>query len=591
MPRFIFPAFALALLVACASPAPKMSPEASSQAATAVPEPAPKPVERAFPEDSIYPLLLAEFALRRRAYDVALDQYLAQAPLLQDPGVAAHATHLAQFMSREAEALEAVQLWVELEPENTEANNTLSLLLIRQGRSLEALPHLALLAKQGEQPNFPSLLSSYPQMSPQQRADLEQGIDTLAQEYPDNVQLLLTQAMMEAEHKQFESAQAKLERIFKQEPEQAQAAILEARILLARKSPKPYARVEQILREQPDDTQLRMQYARLLTSVDISAARAQFEILSSQSPRDGELLLSLALISRETGDNMEAKAYLRQLLALGQRTDDAHYYLGRIAEDEDDPQAAIYQYQQVEEGREFYVANGRISSLFISSGQFEENRTRFDQLRQEYPDRSDQLYGMQADLLIRAGQLDQAMAALNQAVAAKPDSTALRYARSMLAEQQDDLALMESDLREIIATDPTNATALNALGYTLANRTTRYDEAYQLISQALALEPGEPAILDSMGWVLYRMNRNDEAVDYLTQAYAAMPDAEVAAHLGEVLWVSGNTEGATAVWQGAALRDPDNAVLAETLERLGVTHIESPMADDPAGADSSGNEP
>lgn len=591
MPRFIFPGLALALLIACASPAPKVSPEASSQAAATVPEPVVKPVERAFPEDSIYPLLVAEFALRRRAYDVALDQYLTQAPLLQDPGVAAHATHLAQFMSREAEALEAVQVWAELEPNNAEANRTLSLLLIRQGRSLEALPHLALLAEQGRQPNFPSLLANYPQLSPQERAELEHGIDTLAREYPDNVQLLLTQAMIDSEHSRFEPAQQKLERIFEQEPEQPQAAILEARILLAQNSPRPYARVEQILREHPDDTQLRMQYARLLTSVDISAAKAQFEILSAQSPRDGDLLLSLALINREAGDDMEAKAYLRQLLALGQRTDDAHYYLGRIAEEEDDPKAAIYQYQQVEDGREFYVANGRISSLLITSGQFEENRSRFDQLRQEYPDRSEQLYGMQADLLIRDDLLDQAMAVLNQAVAALPDSTSLLYARSMLGEQQNNLALMESDLREIIATDPANATALNALGYTLANRTTRYDEAYQLISQALALEPGEPAILDSMGWVLYRLNRNAEAVEYLTQAYAAMPDAEVAAHLGEVLWVSGDTKGATAVWQGAALKDPDNPVLAETLERLGVTHITSLRENLPSDLDPSGSTP
>ena len=119
-----------------------------------------------------------------------------------------------------------------------------------------------------------------------------------------------------------------------------------------------------------------------------------------------------------------------------------------------------------------------------------------------------------------------------------------------------------------------NSTALNALGYTLTNRTQRHEEGYALISKALALQPDEPAILDSMGWALYRMNRLEEALDYLTRAYAAFPDPEVAAHLGEVLWVSGDTENAMLVWQGALLKDPANAVLQETLQRLQITELE-----------------
>ncbi|MCB1848460.1 MAG: tetratricopeptide repeat protein, partial [Halieaceae bacterium] len=151
----------------------------------------------------------------------------------------------------------------------------------------------------------------------------------------------------------------------------------------------------------------------------------------------------------------------------------------------------------------------------------------------------------------RENEIAAALAVINEALQQMPDSTALRYARAMLAEELGDLALLESDLRRIIAEEPDNATAMNALGYTLANRTRRYEEAYGLISQALALQPNEPAIMDSMGWVLYRMNRNEEALDYLARAYAAFPDPEVAAHLGEVLWVSGDTGKAMQVWQGA----------------------------------------
>ncbi len=576
---------ACALLLGCASTAPvktadtPVSPEPDSTATAA------KPPERAFPDDSVYPLLLAEFALRRRAYDVALEQYSEQAPRLRDAGVSAHTTHLAQFMGREDAALESVQLWIELEPENIEANNTLSILLIRKGRAAEALPHMALLAERGEEVNFPALLSGFQELAPNQREALVQGINDLARNYPDNTQLLLTQAMVLAEQEQFDAALETLQQLFELEPNQSQAAMLEARILLAQQSPTPYARLERVLEENPQDTQIRLQYARLLTATDLEAARTQFELLSAQSPRDGELLLSLALISREIGDDEAAKTYLRQLLALEQHVDEAHYYLGRIAEDADDLDGALYEYRQVEEGREMLVAASRASVILIEQGRAEEIRAWFSELRQQNPERAEQLYGVEADLLARGGELASATQVLDEALAQQPDSSSLRYARAMIAEQQGDLALMERELRKIIASEPDNATAINALGYTLANRTRRYDEAYELISRALALEPGEPAILDSMGWVLYRQGNYEESLDYLTRAYAAFPDPEVAAHLGEVLWVSGDTENALEIWRGGLKKDPDNAVLAETLERLQVnaTDLGSPGSPDPAG--------
>lgn len=576
MLRLLLTGIACALLLACASQPPATGPGQPPEAAAAPPPAPPPPPERAIPDDSVYPLLLAEFALRRGAFDVALEQYSAQAPLLRDPGVSAHTTHLAQYLAREQEALEAAQLWVELEPDNLEANNTLAILLIRQGRNVQALPHFALLARAGEEVNFPTVLNDFEQLSPAEQAELSQGVERLAREMPDNTQVLLTWAMIQAETRQFEASLATLQQVFALEPDQKQAALLEAKILVAQGSTQPFARLERMLAANPQDTQVRLQYARMLTATDLVAAQEQFEVLSNQAPRNGELLLSLALLNRETGDNAAAKNYLRQLLALEQHVDEAHYYLGRIAEEDGDPQAAIYEYKQVEEGREFVAANGRLGLIYISSGQLDEYGAHFDQLRREYPDRLEQLYGVEADLLARENEIAAALAVINEALQQMPDSTALRYARAMLAEELGDLALLESDLRRIIAEEPDNATAMNALGYTLANRTRRYEEAYGLISQALALQPNEPAIMDSMGWVLYRMNRNEEALDYLARAYAAFPDPEVAAHLGEVLWVSGDTGKAMQVWQGALLKDPDNPVLVETLQRLEVTGLELP---------------
>ena len=564
-----------ALLTACAGTAPVEDPLAAAPAEVIPPEAEPPPPpERAFPDDSVYPLLVAEFALRRRQYDLALDHYMAQSQVLRDAGVSAHTTHLTQYLRREQEALQASELWVELEPDSAEAQNTYASLLVRQGRTPEALPHLAQVQRLGGEARFPALLTRFESLEPQQQADLVKGINELAEEWPDNTQLLLTQALVMAEFEQYDESLAKLDKIFEIDPQQSQALLLEARVRLARKDKKPFVRIEQALENDPDNLQLRLQYARLLTSGDMKAARKQFEILSAQSPRDGDLLLSLALINREIGDDLAARAYLKQLMALQQRVDEANYYLGRIAEDQGEQQLAISHYMQVEEPPELISAANRIGQILIGSGQVEQARETFRRQRQAYPGQAEPLYALEAELLAQTGLKDDALAVYNEAVLAFPESNNLLYARSMLAEQLGDLALMESDLRDIIQREPDNATALNALGYTLANKTERYGEAYELITRALALQPDEPAILDSMGWVLYRKGRYDEALEYLTRAYNEFPDPEVAAHLGEVLWVSGNTEAATSVWQGALVRDPQHKVLREPLERLGVDSLQ-----------------
>ncbi|MCB1674788.1 MAG: hypothetical protein KDI01_00755, partial [Halioglobus sp.] len=437
MLRLLLIATLCALLNACTGPASRTA--VATAAAEQPPTPAARAPERAFPPDSLYPLLLAEFALRRRAYDVALDNYLAQSEVLRDAGVSAHTTHLTQFMQREPEALRASRLWVELEPENAEANAILAALLIRRGRAPEALSHLALVHRKTGQANFPALLNGFSELSARQQANLRHDIDELAAQFPENAPLLLTQAMLHTEGEQYDEALQKLDKVLELDPGQPQALLLEARILLASGGQRPFARVEQALRTNPDNTQLRLQYARLLTASDMSAARTQFELLSAQSPRDGDLLLSLALINREIGDDLAAGAYLRQLLALEQRVDEAHYYLGRIAEDAGDLRAALAEFKLVGVGREFISANARIGRILVGAGQLQQSRAWFERQRRQHSRQSEQLYALESDVLNQSGAPRAAIATLTRALREFPDSSSLRYARSMLSEQQDDL--------------------------------------------------------------------------------------------------------------------------------------------------------
>ncbi|MEM1141709.1 MAG: tetratricopeptide repeat protein [Pseudomonadota bacterium] len=549
-------------------------------AATAAALSEPPLIERPIPEASVFPLLVAEFAIRRRDFGRALQIYLSQAELLRDAGVSAHATHLAQFLRREGDAYRAVNLWVELDPASIEAHGTLAGLLARQGRTLEALPHFAYVAKSGEAAKFPLLLNQYKNLSTDDQRALDVQVQALLDDgLGDTVSLLLTHALMADESGDSQLALKRLEPVFELEPYQEQALVLEAKILSAAGEDDALRRIEKALQIDSTRSQLRLQYARLLAPQDMAAAREQFEILSAQAPNNADLLFSLAVINRELRDNVSAKAYLRKVLALGRRQDEAYFLLAQISRDEGKPNEAIRLFQQVGDGKDLIRATVSIAQIQLAAGRDAEFARYMDRLRSSYPRRSEQLYSVEANLYSEARRTDAGLALLNRALDEFPQSDNLRYSRSVILERQGDIDGAVADLREIIARSPDNATALNALGYTLANRTQRYTEARELIEKALKISPDEPAILDSMGWVLFHQGEYVEALTYLTRAYENFPDPEVAAHLGEVMWVTGDRGSAMELWREALAQNPEHAVLTNTLDRLGITLQAGTQAD------------
>ena len=565
---------AVAVLSGCATTGDVASVD-SSTAETSSGEDAllePPVPERPIPDASVYPLLVAEFALRRRDFDTALNTYLEQAEILRDPAVSAYTTHMAQYLQREREAFRAVRLWVELDPESVEANNIVATLLARQGRTREALPHLAMVARSGEAAKFPLLLNRFKALAPLEQAALDREVQALLDDdLGESLSLRLTHALMAEEMGSAELVRRRLAPVFELDPYQEQALILEAKLLLAENADEPLARIEEALEVDPTRTPLRLQYARLLASQDIKAAREQFEILSAEAPHNADLLYSLALINFELEDTEAAKEYLKQVVALNQRLDESHYFLGQIAMGEGNDEEAIQYFQQVGDGQDLLRATVSIANLQLKAGRDEELASYMNRLRESYPPRREQLYAVEANIYTDNDREERGLALLDQAISEFPSSDNLRYARSVLYEKSGDIDAAELDLRDIISRDPQNATALNALGYTLANRTERYDEARELIEKALSLSPNEPAILDSMGWVLFHQGEYEQALQFLTRAYASFPDPEVAAHLGEVMWITGDTTGAMSVWRGAMLKDPQHAVLTETLDRLGIS--------------------
>lgn len=551
------------------------SAEPASDTADAAREPEPEAAQpaptRPFTSDTLYALLAAEIAGSRQQFDIALSNYLQQAHQTRDPQVAARATHIARFLSANNALLDAALLWVEIAPDDTEAQLNAALALVQNGRLQEAFELSRQLQAKGEHTLFQNIAASAAEATDTQRERLIDGYLALLEEYPEHQELLIGTGLLMQQQGDLEPALDYASRALKEAPDSVAATILKATLLnQLERSDEALQTVVGALEDNPESLRLRLQYARLLTQHDLAMAQEQFEVLVRQEPRDPDLRLSLGIVALERGDTETAQTSFESLLDSDEHASSANFYLGQLAERQGRNEEALLYYLQVEPGSDFLQATINIMELLIDSGQLEAANDHMNRMRNRFPDRAADLYLFQARVLLQKGHEESAEALLVNALEAHPTHSDLLYSRAMLYDQQGRLEAAERDLRNILTYDPHNATALNALGYILTDKTDRHEEAYELIRQALALNPEEPAILDSMGWVLYNLGRPEEALPYLQDAMSAYPDQEIAAHLGEVLWQLGRKEEARAVWQQGLETDPESELIPATRERLGV---------------------
>ncbi len=530
------------------------------------------PIESPIPQESLLPLLTAEFLLREREFDAALSILAEQAMLLEDPELTRRSLRLAEFRQAEALTLPLALKLAEQDPADAAASATSMALLIRAGRIEEAVVYARQALERGAQINAPALLVSYRDMPPVKQQRLADEIESLAADWPNNPEVGIALAFLHREQGRFGLCLSDLERVLLLAPADDRALVLWTQVKLDTGAKNPFDRLERAVKDYPANEPLRLQYARLLASEKLlPRAQEEFEALINLSPRNGDYLFSLALIHLELKQFADAEQNLLALLALEQRTDEAHYYLGRVAEQRGDQSSAIAAYKKVGPSREFIDAVGRAGRIALELGDETSVTESFNKARQLSPSQAERLFLLQAELLQDANLIDSATAVLTDALENFPTSLSLFYARAMAEEQRGNFDAMESDLRAVLEIDENNATTLNALGYTLTIHTTRYAEAAALIEKALSISPGEPAILDSLGWVYFKLGRENQAIDLLQQAYDKFPDPEVAAHLGEALWASGKEDAALMIWRNSLAEHPGNAHVTDTIERLGAS--------------------
>ena len=546
-----------------AEPATALAAPAAKQSVT-VDEPPETPI----PEDNLLPLLQAEFALRARDYSQAVALLTEQAALLTDPALARRALRLAEFVTdAERAAAMAVRL-VELDPADGAAQAAASGWLSRTGRPVAALEFAGNAYELGHPVNVATTLGNYEQMDDDSKAAIAEALHDLAARWPDDNEIAIASSLLARLEQDWRRAESFLLPVLERSPEDVRAIMLWTQLQLDQSVPNPLQRLEDAVAAFPANQELRLQYARLLGSEgDYTGAREQFALLLEVDPTNPELLSTAALLDFELEFFDAAQLKFEQLIALGERPDEAHYYIGRIEMSRDRYPEAIESFAQVGPSREFRDAKARAASLLADTAFASDIRDFFEAQRRAFPGNAEQLFLLEADAL--RDWDGEALKAYDRGLTAFPRSFSLLYGRAMVHEADGELTAMETDLRRILEQDPNHAATLNALGYTLTNHTERYEEAADLIERALALSPGDPAILDSLGWVYYKLGQLAQSEALLRQAHQAFPDPEVAAHLGEVLWIQGKQIEARDIWRDGLSRAPDHSIILEAVQRLG----------------------
>ena len=524
-------------------------------------------------KESLYNLLAAEFAGNAGDIETSLNYYSKVSGSIKNSEIAERAAYLALYGEKYEEALEALDLWHELEPDAADLPRLYIITHLKLGQPELAAHYVSkILADIDESEADEALAVKQLLTAEANTADAYTILQILNDTEDKNIHLLILQSRYAAQMQKYDESLALLDQVMEIDSSLHEVLMIKSKILTAQgRHEEAIVLIEQLLAELPENNELRLEYARMLVEKrDLDAALKQYSILYEKTPDDVDITLSLALINIETGQLDDAEVYLKHLIDLDKKVWIANYYMGRIAQNRGDDRQAVSYYLKVKHGEYYFDAQLRIGVLLALLGKPDEGIAKLQALAESQIDWSLRVkaYLAQGEILSYLKRYKEGVEMYSRALQQKRDDTNLLYARGLMAEKVDRLDITEADLLKVISKEPDNANALNALGYTLADRTSRYQEALEYINRAAELVPDDPAILDSLGWVSYRLGKMDDALKWLSRAFEMFEDAEIGAHYGEVLWKTNQKEKAREVWEKARQINADNPVLDETLRRI-----------------------
>lgn len=521
----------------------------------------------------LYEFLLGDIAAQRGRPELAAQAYLDLAKTTRDPRVARRAAQLTFEAHQYDQSVEAFKLWQQLEPSSPLAKQMLVSLLLSGGKLKEARPHVDELLASDPQNIGRSFMNLYSLLArvPDKAAALDWMIE-VAHPYPKVPEAHWALAQSASVANKHELALSEAHEAVTLRPDWDIAVVLEAQ-LLQRKDPEASAALLKNYLESHDDKKdVRLFYARmLLEQKKYVPAREEFGRLLQQRPGSPELAFAIAMISLQLGELDRAEEELRQALASkGRDKDDntLNYYLGQLGEAKKDEVMALQHYRQIKGGEHLYAAQLRIAYLLNKAGKLDEARKTLKASKPKDDAQGIQLLMIESQFLREAKKYDESFKVLAQGLEKFPDEPELLYQSALIADKLNKPEVFEQLLRKLIKVDPANAHPYNALGYSWLERNVRVAEAMELVEKAYKLAPDDIAIVDSMGWGYFRLGQYDKSIAFLRRAYAANPDPEIAAHLGEALWMSGDQAGAQQVWSENSKANPNNEILQAVIKRF-----------------------
>ncbi len=565
--------FSLPILAADgAAPARKRTPAVREAKRPATPELRPGDTQYANqPGQVIFQVLLAEIALQRGDTNLASQAYADLALRTRDPQVLERTIEVAGYARRFDLALEAARLWIDVEPTSKRAQQMMVSVMILSNQLDDLAPGLIRMLEIDKESLADNLLGLNRMFArnPDRQAVFSL-IDKVTRPFFGVAEAHYAVALAAVSAGANDRALAEVRRALELRTDWELAALLQAQ-LLSRESPaEALSFMQGFVERHPKALDVRLYLARaLIGEKRYGEARSHFDLLLAAYPERPEVLYPAAILALQQNDRILAEARLKHLVTLDIPDKSlAYYYLGQIAEEDKRSAEALSHYARVGAGEHYLPAQLRSARLLADQGQLDAARKQLGSAKPGTPEERVQLVIAEAGLLREARQTQAAFDLLDQALTGQPEQPELLYESALLAERLGRLDLLESRLRKLIELRPESAQAYNALGYSYAERNLRLPEARELIEKALKLAPEDSFILDSLGWVLYRQGDLPGALTLLERAYAKRSDPEIAAHLGEVLWLLGRKEEAGRILREAYQKFPSNEALADALKKF-----------------------
>lgn len=557
-----------ALAVGCAhQPGPRGSPPEALDAAEQAAPPATGEVATLE-----YHVLAGELALQRGLHERAAQEYVAALEHGGEAALAKRATRIALFAEESELAYQAARAWAAGQPESVEAQRTAARLALANGTDKVLQDYAARvihLDSGGVGAGFRHLAQVFNGEAKHTERALAVMRD-LVDAHPELAEAHYARAQLAMRDESYDESQAAIDRALALRSDWRQAALLRAGILVRRgRTDEAQRWIAGLDGSRDERVQTQIAFARMLLDHDRNAVAADaFERALAMDPDNADARYGLAVLALTLGRTERAEKALTRLYEAGNRSNDAAFYLGNIADQRGEYTAARRWYKRVQGGGHQLDARVRAAVMRARTGDVAGARTELQSLRSGHPDQIDRLYLAEGELLLRVNRINAALTLYDRALERRPDDADLLYGRALVHERRGNIDKAAADLRAILEQQPEAPRALNALGYMLSNHSSRYQEALGYIRKALDAQPDDPAVMDSMGWIQYRLGHLEKARDFLSRAYEQFPEPEVAAHYGEVLWQLGRKQKAREIWQKALADSPDHRVLQETVERL-----------------------